>query len=496
MTTSTGSQPLVSVLIPMIDARGEAAEHLRSWTEGQSLPRERFQLVIATHGDDPEPPPGVATQLGPDDVVAPLVDSRYDSHYEGGALYNHAAEQASAPWLLITENHCLADPECLTALTRAIESERELDVFTLKHSEVTVNDVARLLARWFDALYDEWQEYDWKHLNAIGFAIRRSTYLEAGGLDPDIGTFGAQVLSARLHELGARVGHVQDAVVLHKHNAGLREHHDFSADHARGEFDARTTLDPRFAERYFGEPRIWTRRTSYRPDVARRLCGNLAIEAARALVRRRGDLPWIARELATHLPAAVAGVRPYVFKEWISFVLNEFAAERLRFLGERRWPRLLNAQESVVRLTHLRWIRDNPEAPARRPEDSRWSATDLGGQRLAGAYPLEHNDQGAMRWTEPVAQLLLPPSPGRAQLAVDTGGVRGAPLRYVSAVYLGVRRVPRRALREEGGRLIVPLPEGASSPVTLLSRPLVPATNGSSDMRRLGMPVFSVELSG
>ena len=38
----------LSVVIPLVDARGDIARHVRSWTAGQTLPRERFQVILAS----------------------------------------------------------------------------------------------------------------------------------------------------------------------------------------------------------------------------------------------------------------------------------------------------------------------------------------------------------------------------------------------------------------------------------------------------------------
>jgi hypothetical protein len=46
--------PEFSVVIPLTDARGDAIEHLRTWTHGQSLTRERYQVVIASDGAEPD----------------------------------------------------------------------------------------------------------------------------------------------------------------------------------------------------------------------------------------------------------------------------------------------------------------------------------------------------------------------------------------------------------------------------------------------------------
>ena len=103
------------MVIPLTDARGDAIEHLRTWTHGQSLARERYQVVIASDGAEPEV----------DRAVEALLEQQDSLEVIPGAgllgLYNAAAGAAAAPWLLLTENHCQGEPDCLE---QAVEGVR------------------------------------------------------------------------------------------------------------------------------------------------------------------------------------------------------------------------------------------------------------------------------------------------------------------------------------------------------------------------------------
>src|SRR6476659_1726021 len=100
--TGRGSvAPVVSVLVPLEDTRGDVAEHLRTWTHAQELARDRFQVVLAGAGSDPEGERRLEEHLAPQDALvrvpgAGLID-----------LWNAAAARADAGWLVFTEAHCL-----------------------------------------------------------------------------------------------------------------------------------------------------------------------------------------------------------------------------------------------------------------------------------------------------------------------------------------------------------------------------------------------------
>jgi hypothetical protein len=487
-------RPLIAVLVPLEDSRGDVATHLRSWTHEQTLARERFQVIVASADADPAGERAVADLLAPGDALVRtpgvgVVD-----------LWNAAAARAEASWLVFTEAHCLGDPKCLEALAYAVESDPALDAASLHHGHSAPTRSGDLCARWFGEVYEQWDRDTWRHLNFVGVAVRREVFEAVGRLAPDLGLFCAPMFSARLHEHGARVGHVDSATVVHVHNDSLPEHHAFSADYTRGELSVRATHAQAFCERYFGHDWIWTNRLAYRPEIARRLVRDLADALARAAVRRRHDVPWLAWELARAIPAAGAGARPHAALEHARFAVDEWLAERAPLTVAARYARFLSAQRRVVRRTRLRWVRDHvgaADAPVTRT--GTWDVDELGDSGLVGAHALERDEGLTYRWTEPVTLLRVAAPEGPHELVLDTGGLRGAPSSYVVATYVDGRHIRRDRLSDDGRRLVVPLVAARSTPgraggVTILSRPLDGRALPTADPRRLGLPLFSVEL--
>jgi hypothetical protein len=488
------ADPSIAVLVPLEDARGDVAKHLRTWTHGQTLDRDRFQVVIASDGGDEDGDRALEALLAAQDALvrvpgATLVD-----------LWNAAAARAEAEWIVLTEAHCLGAPDCLAALARAVARDPTLDAASLDHGHQSENRGGVLGERWFRELGAAWDRADWRYLNFVGVAVRRSLFDAVGGLDAEVGLFSAPRLSARLHERGARVGHVADATVVHVHNESLRDHHELSADYARGECRFRAAHDPVYCERYFGYDGVWANRLGYRPEVARAIARDLLDALGRAAVRRRADVPFLARELVRRLPASTAGARPRAAAEALLFRADELAAQRLPLPAEARYARFLRAQDRVVRVTRLRWLRDHVPAPdPPTPGCGGWAVSELDDAALVGAHALERDGRRTFRWTEPVALLRLVPPPGDHELVLDTAGMRGAPLSYVTGAYAGGRRVSRNRLDGDETRLVVPLAgdvgwRSRAAGVTILSRPLDPRTLGAEDPRALGLPLFSVEL--
>jgi hypothetical protein len=489
--------PLLSVVVPMEDDRGELAENLSTWTRRQTLDRERFQVVVVSPGD-PEAEEIVRTVLAPHDTIVRTDSEEIIEHWNVGA------RAAASRWLFLTEAHCLGEPGCLEGVAKALEgSGPDTEVVTVEHGHVADSKVERLGADWFDEVYEEWNAPDaWTRLNLVGFAIRRDVYFDEGGLEPRYGMFSAPVLSARLFDRSAPTVHAPDSRVLHKQNHHIREHHDLSADYARGECEARNDVPPTFGARYWGHGETWANRLRYRPEVARPLAATLALATARAAVKRHSDAAWLARETVRLLPAAAAGVKPYLAVRSAAFAVEEQLAIRMPERLTRRRRGYTAALKHVVALGELRWVRDSVGPPGAAPLGvGRWSPADLGPEALVGAHGLERVDGAELRWTWPVAELRIDPPATDGKLILETGGLRGAPLEAIRAVYVGGKRLTPDQLTADATRLEIPLPATARDRVArrgvvILARPLRAAEADSPDRRTLGLPLRSVEVSG
>jgi hypothetical protein len=177
------------------------------------------------------------------------------------------------------------------------------------------------------------------------------------------------------------------------------------------------------------------------------------------------------------------------------------AVAGLRGLPEDiRWRGYVQAHERTVRAAQLRHISEQNGAlgsPMRSAGTMR--AQSLNGVVVA-THGLEESEGRSYRWTEPVALLRLEPPEGGAVLRIDTGGIRGDPASYLSGVYAGRHKLAPELISSEGDVLELRLsPEfsraAADRGIVVMSTPLVPSRNGSSDDRRLGMPVTRIELS-
>jgi hypothetical protein len=479
----------LAVILPLEDPRGDIADHLRTWTHWQDLDRERYQVVVAGDGEHPEFERGVEELLSPQDLMIRVPGA------STMGLYAAAAEAATAKVIVLTEAHCLADPGCLLAIADAFAEDADLDGGIIRYEQSPSNPLGELTDRWFDRAFAAWDLAGWPRFNNAGVAVRREAYARAGGLEPRQELYAPSVLSAHMHEQGCRVEPLEGAVLTHELEETIAESLDASRSFARGGCMARRQEDPEFCDRYFGSAGLWGRRLSYQPEIARSMVAAL-VSAIRS--NPRGS-EWLYRELAARVPAGVAGPHPRWIWEKTTARLHAAIAEFTSLPAEARWRSYVSAQDRTVRSVQLAESTQPDGLPVPLEPDTVVGAGRLA-EVLVGADALESADGRGFRWTEPVALMRLSVPADGALLRVETGGLRGRPLDYIHGVYCAGRELPRESITGDDEDFEVRLPahlarDAATEGVVILADPQVPSRAGSSDPRRLGIPVVAVELS-
>src|SRR5262249_3570914 len=104
--------PLVSVILPYQDPR-RRPQHLATWTRGQTLPAAQFELGVVARPGEPHRD-ALRAYLRPHDR---LLFAEADGPFP---MYAAGAEAARGELLFFTEDHCLADPDCLRAAVAVV----------------------------------------------------------------------------------------------------------------------------------------------------------------------------------------------------------------------------------------------------------------------------------------------------------------------------------------------------------------------------------------
>lgn len=437
--------PLITVVFPMFNLRGEVLEGIRSWTSEQTLPRERYRVIIA-YGDK------IKVSDTPD---LGLVD--HDCVVKGpsgsdGALWNTGAAHAATPWIVFTEGHCRADPGCLAAVEAWIRSEPSALAGNFAVGHLMRNLQAKLSDRWFALMQAEWRK-SWRRLHRAGFAIRSDVFHAVAGFEPEFGEFSVPMLSARLASRGVVVGDIPHALVIHCDDEDMSDHHRATANYACGEAFARSRNDAAFFERYFGHNAAWTNQLSgYR---------------AAARLRRAQRLRRLVR-------------------------LAEFAVEKTALPAGLQFRTFLRAHARTVEAEYIEWVYKHPAAPAPPAKGASRPIQNIAPGEIVGVHGLETYDSQLFRWSGPVLTFRGFPENDR-ELRIRTNALRGDPVLSVRAAFADGRRLPNASIRSEDGVLIIRTgPEGADE-ITVICRAMKPWRRGVDDRRALGIPIFSIE---
>jgi hypothetical protein len=263
-------RPLITVIYPLFDIRQSAANAVRTWTERQTLSRERYRVFVLS------PEESTAHEHSPHEVLGD--GDRLIEVPEGNdaGMWNAGAARATTPWLVFVESHCLADPTCLEQAAAWISAGHGMvGNFTVLHSDAHL--LARLADRWFAHIQSVWRSPgEWPRVHRSGFVIRADVFSRVGGFGSEYGQFAPALLSARLHSIGARVDYVPNAAVLHLDDETTHDHHYDTADYAIGEIACRSRQDQVFFERYFGHSDLWSNRLCRTWSMQRRIVRALA----------------------------------------------------------------------------------------------------------------------------------------------------------------------------------------------------------------------------
>jgi hypothetical protein len=491
MTTPTpiASPVLVSVVVPLADARGDALEHLETWTHGQLVDRSQFQLVIASDGADEAEEQLVRGALSRHDV---LVRRENASEME---LWVEAARRATGEILLITENHVDAHPHCVGEVIEHFKNHpRSVAVF-LRSQHLNPTDIARMEAAHHGRTMPLWGERHTARVTLRGFAIRRRVYDEIGGLREDLDLFAPDELGARLYASGYSIEPLSSAVIAHVNTALIDKVHFHVRRFTRGENQYRSEADPAFFEEAFGHVRGWENRHLYDRERSSRLAVGL----------------W--RMLSSTDVGGGWGARWDLFREWVGSAVRSSLGARGPWLWARvraswwrewaRWPILPMAMRSMAFDAGWNAVVD----------ETRWEPV-LEGTSFAPAIttgtslPIDEIPAGArmgfhgvestgipFRWSLPTALFRLSLDDADHIVRLQLRPHRGPDASYLIGALWNGKVLARDQVRLNESELTVRLPrevieEHAIGELVVVTRPI----KGTLDGRRLGLAIEGISV--
>lgn len=488
----------LSVVVTLMDGRDQVAACLSSWTGGQTLARERYEVIVVASGREPEIEALARGLLTEGDRLL-----RFEAANEL-ALHDFGAQRARGKWLFFTEAHCQADPNCLTALLAYLQTHagHYAGACVRTTSDGSADPIARLEERWYQEGFAAWsQEEDWRKFTIRGTAVLRDAYAKVGGFRSEYGCFAEVLLAAELDTGGYRLGYAPAASIKHYNSTSIGELLAYVREYREGEVAFRFQNSSGRLGRYFGWSESWREQRS--ADRRRALAC-----ATRSLLRAMAR-PWRPGTAAKAYAAlgSLFGLPVELVSAGWASVLQAgiaYAWARLGFAWPwleseqryRRYCRLWDAAGELARQRALRRqsLSGSLSNPPGVPETLDYHPGEMPSGGLIGFHGAEQFEGRRFRWSSPLALVRLALPPGRYVVRLDLGSLGAGLAPEFVDLYLDGRLLRREACGQTGqGIFHAELGQFRDRPPESLILVSGRIRAASPETRALGIPVFGIE---
>jgi hypothetical protein len=469
-----------TVVILLPEARGLAERCVRSWVSEQDFARDSYEVLVVSDGGEPEIESRIQPLLGANDRVL-----QYAGENRSG-LYDHGARAARGEFVIITESHCIAEPNFLT----------ELEHFLASHSfagaccrgvPMPGNALSRIAGHAFEDGYRIYtQPDDWRKVNIHACAIRRDAFLACGGLDARYGVFAEMLLANELWQRGYRLGYAENAKVWHQFDGRASESLEFNRMAVTGEMNY-----------YRDHPHGPAVPHTFLADLdTPHSAREIEVAAFRALwaARGRGFWPAVQQGLRA-LPFAISESRVSRICDHIRARLNTTVCRVLGSESSLSRKCFLRSWKRAAQLARKEYLASVSPEDIRRTPARTLCIDELPEHDLWGFHLPERWQGEPMRWTSRCAVLRLAIPANTHELVLHTNGVGWSLAgREVSFHYNGTR-LPPEAVRIDTSHISFRVPAFANTRIVTLAivcDPVPTALRGTDD-RDLGFPIFRIQ---
>ncbi|MGL9618804.1 hypothetical protein QRQ56_12415 [Bradyrhizobium sp. U531] len=476
-----GKSPLFSVIIPLEYHRGQWEQSWLGWTS-QTADKSLYEIILVV------PPDFRAGEelkaLAGDGARLEFTDSEHDI-----GLCAFGATKARGSYLFFTESHCWPEADVIEQCIRAIESHPDWAGFSCHSVPICHNRLSKAEATMYQADIEfGMKQHPWRKVLDQCFVTRRDVYWECGGLREELGHFAEWVLAAAYHARGHRIGYLQEARFHHYYVGEIGELKTFTLDFVEGEirYLGEVRRDP--GSELIEVPAEWAEWAGFDRSLARAALNALAqYSLAGRGWRRPGEKlrafwHWGARALCGDLEERLAAR--------FEVIRARLGLSTLALIGSSeaiaRWMRCYIA--SLIHLQRLECVRSMRD---RAGPAARFLGDGVLGQ--VGFHALESSAGHVFRWSEPQAAVRIGGSAGRNIVRIESPALR-ASLRDIGAhFYLDGVRINGAAIAigANSYTLTLDLPPSGVAVLTWSCAVL----RGTSDARRLGLAVASIEVS-
>ena len=466
------ARPRISILLPIQDDREAGVESVRSWVDGQTAASELYELIALAPGKDRRLEGAVRRLLRPQDRWLELAGA------SSSELFNAGARDAQGDFIFLTESHCVPERDCLEVMLEELDRTGAAGVrgHDPPEAQGRLGELER--DKFLEEISREEAPGHWRRVLVHSLALHRQTYLDAGGLPPRYGDFGAWVLAIQLDQRGDKVAFSPRPRVRHVYDGDLEHVRAHLLTFGRGEIRFRDDAAEWLAARYLGLTNEWEDRLAHTRSGARR-----ALRSAIAL-RHPGSM----RSALRHLAVAILGPQATVLTAGAGARLAALTA-RLPRDSAKRIDRFNDFWRLSTRRGRLAGLAESRRDAAEPPKAERIDLTgSLAGRAIGFHEPEPVDDEPEIRWTTALALI-------RVNVPGD-GPMRGRlELRPMQRPADARRARPRIAIddRPVSAAVSEDAIEFEIEPgrhwLALACAPLRPRKHGVNDHRRIGLPV-------
>lgn len=209
------NHPVISIIIPFAgDERGQPA-HLASWTKQQEIDPNDFEIIVGHQGENGAVDE-IRQELRPRDILFSMPGNTICFTGSEMSIYREGLKRARGEYLLLTEDHVIATPLCLSTILKKLRENPGQDGFSLGCGHINRSHFATAEAAVYDQSLSHWQDpSNWDRVRQRGTLFRRELVEAVGGIPDEYGLFGELVLAMRLWKHGAYIDYFSPVLIRH-----------------------------------------------------------------------------------------------------------------------------------------------------------------------------------------------------------------------------------------------------------------------------------------
>lgn len=209
---AVSAKPVISVVIPLPDDRGQLVDCLRGFTS-QTLD-EPVEVIVAAADTSADDMTLLAEQY-------PMVRWIVRPGLRVSGLYNAGAELADGHYLYISESHCVPHPDCLQQVLDFVR-QTGFPAACSSSDGINGNYVAEGEQRIFEEDFRQWTQEGKCKISIRGTLIERELWNQIGGFQAEFGHFAEVMFGRALEAMNAEMGVAQRSIVSHCNQVSLK----------------------------------------------------------------------------------------------------------------------------------------------------------------------------------------------------------------------------------------------------------------------------------